>query len=301
MASLAPVLQAFRSTLPTARVAGITATGVPGVHFFWDERPIPRSPLLYSSGLVIIGQGRKIGYLGGRRFQYDADACLVLGVPVPFECEVHATPEEPLLGIRIDIDLAVLHHLVARLQERLDFSARPQGLSHPGVEPVPMDDALIHATSRLITCLHDPMDRLILGAAAFEEVVYRILRSPQGQVLYDLTQHHTQYASIARALARLHGDYQQPHSVEELARESGMSASSFHRAFKGVTGESPLQYLKKLRLLKAKEALVFQGLRVEEAAYEVGYVSPSQFSREFKRYFSVPPSEASTLPYSGAA
>ena len=98
----------------------------------------------------------------------------------------------------------------------------------------------------------------------------------------------------------MHRDYRESLNVEELARESGMSASSFHRAFKAVTGESPLQYLKKTRLLKAKAALVFEGMRVEEAAYEVGYASPSQFSREFKRYFQVPPSEAQSLPYSDA-
>jgi AraC-like DNA-binding protein len=98
----------------------------------------------------------------------------------------------------------------------------------------------------------------------------------------------------------MHSNYQGSLSIEELARESAMGVSSFHRAFKEVTGDSPVQYLKKIRLLKAKGLLVFEGKQVNEAAYEVGYASPSQFSREFKRYFQVPPSEAESLPYSAA-
>lgn len=274
-------------------------TGVPGTTFFWMNQPVPRAPLLYDAGIVVIGQGHKVGYLGGRRFEYDANSCLVLGVPVPFECEVRASPEEPLLGIRIDVDIASLHSLVARFRGRLGFEEQSGG-ARAGVEPVDMEGALLDATTRLVECLNDPMDREVVGPAAVDEIIYRVLRSDQGHVLYALTQHHTPYASISRALERMHRDYRETLSIEELAKESAMSASSFHRAFKQVTGESPLQYLKKLRLLKAKGLLVFDGKRVDEAAYDVGYVSASQFSREFKRYFKVPPSEAQSLPYSDA-
>jgi AraC-like DNA-binding protein len=275
----------------------VIETGVPGVIFFWDENPIPRAPLLYNAGIVIVGQGQKVGYLGGRRFEYNADTCLVLGVPVPFECEVAASPDEPLLGIRIDIDLSALHNLVGRFQGRLEAGEQSNGGGHAGVEPVPMRGPLLDATRRLIECLGDPMDRQVVGPAAVDEIVYRVLRSEHGHLLYALTQHHTPYASIAKALDRMHRDYRETLPVEELAKESAMSVSSFHRTFKRVSGDSPLQYLKKLRLLKAKGLLVHSGLRVEEAATDVGYVSASQFSREFKRYFKVPPSEAESLPY----
>jgi AraC-like DNA-binding protein len=142
------------------------------------------------------------------------------------------------------------------------------------------------------------MDRQVVGPAAVEEILYRVLRGEQGRVLYDLTRHHTPYSNVARALERMHSEYRESLSVEALARDSAMGVSSFHRAFKEVTGDSPVQYLKKIRLLKAKGLLVFEGKQVSEAAYEVGYASPSQFSREFKRYFQVPPSAAETLPYS---
>jgi hypothetical protein len=236
------------------------------VIFFWDETAVPRSPLLYDAGLVIIGQGYKTGYLGSRVFRYDADTCLVLGVPVPFECESHGTPKEPLLGIRIDIEHAVLHGLVARLRGRLGFDDRGGNVPQAGVEPVQMRGALLDATVRLLECLRDPMDREVVGPAAVDEIIYRVLRGDRGRVLYALTQHHTAYSSIAQALERIHRDYRESLAVEDLARESAMSVSSFHRAFKQVTGDSPLQYLKKLRLLKAKGLLVIEGLRVDEAA-----------------------------------
>ncbi|MEZ4652924.1 MAG: AraC family transcriptional regulator [Candidatus Eisenbacteria bacterium] len=212
------------------------------------------------------------------------------------ECEL----SEPLLGIRIDIDITSLHGMVGRFRGRFGTDERSNGPPHAGVEPVRMDGPLLDASKRLVQCLADPMDRLVVGPAIVDEIIYRVLRGPQGHVLYALTQHHTPYASVAQALERMHRDYRDSLSVEELAKESAMSVSAFHRAFKQVTGDGPLQYLKKLRLLKAKGLLVFDGARVDEAAYSVGYVSASQFSREFKSYFQVPPSHAQSLPYSDA-
>ncbi len=107
-------------------------------------------------------------------------------------------------------------------------------------------------------------------------------------MLYDLTQHNTQYAAIARALDRIHRHYRDAIRVEELASENVMSVSAFYRAFKRVTGDSPLQYLKKVRLDKAKGLLVPENMRVNNVAYEVGYESASQFSREFKRFTGRP-------------
>lgn len=159
MATLPPRFQELRRSLSGTQASGVTPTGVPGVTFFWYERSLPRAPPLYSTGIVIIGRGRKVGYLGGRRFQYDAGTCLVLGGPVPFECEVHATPEEPLLGIRVDIDRTMLHGLVARFPGQLGFEDRIGTAPHAGVEPVRMAGTLLQATVRLLECLRDPMDR----------------------------------------------------------------------------------------------------------------------------------------------
>jgi len=296
MSTLSPLLRELQGTHPGNSPSGAAATRVPGVEFFWSTERIPRTPLLYRPGIVIIGQGHKVGYLGSRTFRYDEDTYLVLGMPIPFECETHATRKKPLLGIRIDIDLGALHELVAKSGPALH---RDHGSTPPqGVEPARMSEDLLEATIRLLRCARDPMDAEVLGRAAVQEVVYRVLRGEHGRVLYSLTQHQTPYATVARALDRIHSDYREALSVEELARASAMSVSAFHRTFKRVTGDSPLQYLKKIRLDKAKGLLVQQGMRVNTVAYEVGYESPSQFSREFRRYFHVPPSEAQTLAYS---
>ncbi|HJL28967.1 MAG TPA: AraC family transcriptional regulator, partial [Polyangiaceae bacterium LLY-WYZ-15_(1-7)] len=202
MKTLAPLLEELRKSIGSSRTSGVAPTGVPGATFFWNDEPLRRAPLLYDTGLVIIGQGRKVGYLGGRRFQYDADTCLVLGVPVPFECEVHVDGG-PLLGVRIDIDLTVLSRLVVRFGPQLQLERADASSAHPGVQPLPMKGELLAATARLIESLQDPMDREVVGPAALEEILYRVLRSEHGRVLYDLTQHHTHYSAISRALERM--------------------------------------------------------------------------------------------------
>lgn len=299
MSSLAPLFRELKQKHQASARSGLVGTEVSGVRFFWASDAIARAPLLYSAGIVILGQGYKVGYLGERQFRYDSETYLVLGVPVPFECETHATADEPLLGISVDIDMTVLHELVARLAGSLG-TEESTGEPYAGVEPVRMDEAMMDATARLLRCMRDPLDSRVLGGAAASEIIYRVLRGESGRVLYGLTQHHTAYAAVARALARIHRAYRQSLTIDDLAKENAMSISSFHRAFKRVTGDSPLQYLKKIRLDKAKGLLVHQKMRVNDAAFEVGYESASQFSREFKRYFKVPPSEAHTL-MNGAA
>ncbi|MED5371997.1 MAG: AraC family transcriptional regulator [Myxococcota bacterium] len=295
MSQLAPLLQRLRAKHPRSQSGA--DSGVPGVTLFWMDQEAPRAPLLYDSGVLILAQGSKDGFLGDRHFHYDAHTCMVFGVPVAFECATHATPQEPLLGLRLDVDPRRLHTLVARLDP-----APPErpGL-HSGVASLPMDQALLDTTERLLRTLDDPLDREILGPAAADELLYRVLRSPAGHVLAALTREHAPYARIASALEHIHRDYAEPVAVDQLAQLCGMSVSSFHRAFKQVTSDSPLQYVKKLRLLKAKSLLVFEQERVEQAAFAVGYASASQFSREFKRYFKVPPSQAQTLPYADPA
>jgi AraC-like DNA-binding protein len=301
VSTLVPLLQELLDTYRAGESSGAVSTAVQGVHFFWALEALPRAPLLYEAGIVVLGQGHKVGYLGDRVFRYDRDSCLIVGVPIPFECESHATPDEPLLGLRVDIDLTLLGELVAKFGADIHLNGRGSAEAGVGVEPAPMTGEMLEATARLLRCLRDPLDSKVLGRAAAGEVIYRALRSDKGRVLYELTQHQTPYAAVSRALDRIHRDYRETISIDELAQDSAMSLSSFHRAFKRVTGDSPLQYLKKIRLEKAKGLLANENMRVNTAAFEVGYESPSQFSREFKRYYKVAPSEARTLPWSGAA
>ncbi len=297
MSILKPLLQELDASIGLPDYQGQIDTALAGLRFFRLTEAVPRTPLLYEAGLVIIGQGHKVLYLGDRQFQYGEDNYLIVSVSVPFECEAHASPEEPLLGISLDIDLPRLRELVSSLADELPV-ARLEGGSIPrGVEPAPLDAPMIDAAARLVRCLRSPLDTRVLGPAIVDELVYRALLGPHGPSLYALTQHQSPSARVARALATVHQRYADTLSVDALAREAGMSASAFHRAFRAVTGETPIQYIKKIRLNKAKRLLVHDGLAVSAAAYQVGYESASQFSREFKRYFDAPPSEAARIGY----
>ena len=300
MATLTPLLQDLARTLGFDRQQGFVATPLAGVRLFRANRPVARAPLFYDAGLVIIGQGCKIGYLDDRRFRYDADNYLILSVPMPFECETLASADEPLLGIFVDVDVEDLRGLVATVE---DPGLPAMDLDHVrcGVEPAPLDAAMLDATARLLRCLLDPVDVRVLGPTIVRELTYRALRGPHGAALRALTLEQGAQARVARALAFAHRRYREPIRVDDLARQASMSPSAFHRAFKAVTGDSPLQYVKKMRLHEARRMLVHESVAVSSAAFEVGYESPAQFSRDFKRHFGATPSEARRTGYAFAA
>ncbi|MEM9460153.1 MAG: AraC family transcriptional regulator [Myxococcota bacterium] len=289
--SLVNGLRAIGEVIANGEQQGFLPTNLPGVRFFWANRPVPKMPLLYQAGIIIIGQGHKIGYLDGRRFRYDAENYLVVSVPIPFECETHASLQEPLLGIFIDVGVAALRGVLERMG---DHEARTQfraGDLPRGVEPAPLGPQMADATVRLLHCLASERDSRVLGPAIVDELTYRVLLGPHGGALYGLTQVHQPYARVAAALERIHRDCAEARSVDDLAREAAMSVSAFHRAFKQVTGDSPHQYVKKIRLSRAHGMIAQDGVRVSDAARTVGYESPAHFSRDFKRYYGVPPSE----------
>ena len=297
MSRIVPLLSELQKTYGFSEGRGFVNTCLPGVRFFWANEPVPRTPLLYEAGIIIIGQGHKIGYLGDEVFRYDEDNYLVLSVPIPFECETHASLENPLLGIFIDIDVPRLHELVALVGKHLPAGPIDPSSVPRGIEPVALDPDMLDATERLLKCLRSPLDSEVLGRSQVNEIVYRVLLGRHGRALYALTQHNTHYSRVAKALFQIHGAYAKPLTVKALAMEAGMSVSAFHRAFKQVTGDSPIQHLKKVRLNKAKELIIREGARVGVAANQVGYESASQFSREFKRYFKVAPVEAKSIGY----
>ena len=267
---------------------GIHPTSLEGVSLMRVSQCLPRMPVLYEPGIVIVGQGRKRGYLGDRVFTYDAHNYLVLSVPLPFECETEGTPENPLLAVRIKVNLVVLADLLMKMDagRPTDAPAVPQG-----IYSTKLDARLSEATVRLLECLGDPMEARLLGPNIVREITYRVLCGEQGGALRAAAALHSRFASVNRALQRIHADYARDLTVEELADIAGMSASTFHQNFKAVTSTSPVQYLKTIRLHKARLFMVYEGLRAGIAAERVGYESSSQFSREFKRLFGLSPVE----------
>jgi AraC-like DNA-binding protein len=246
-----------------------------------------RVPVVYQPKIVIVGQGRKRGYLGDKVYQYDPFNYLVLSVPLPAECEWEASPEEPLLVVSIDVEPAMLGELLLDLDEPLT----PADATPRGICTTPMSEELGSAVVRLLECLRCPIDSRMLGRQVVREIVYRVLRGEQGGALRALASRDDHFTRIARALKYVHAEYAQPLSVEELARKAGMSVAAFHHYFKLVTASSPLQYLKRIRLDHAKRLMAHDGYNASTAARAVGYESPSQFSREFKRLFGSTPLE----------
>ena len=270
---------------------GLFESRLKGIRFFKETRPIPRKPLVYDPGICIIAQGQKTGYLGGRKFQYDANHYLVTSVTMPFECEAFASPEKPLRGIFIDIDMAQLHDLIGRLGLQAEIGATSgKGLPR-GIGPAVMDADMADAIVRLMKCLQSEAESQILGPGLVREILYRALCGTQAPVLYSLAMHGGTFAQVAHALKVMQSDYAAKLDVDQLASMSRMSASAFHRAFKEITSDSPMQYLKKIRLTKAKDFMVQDRMKAYLAADKVGYESSSQFSREFKRYFGQSPAE----------
>jgi AraC-like DNA-binding protein len=262
-------------------------TLIDGVSVFRQSEPLPRGPMVYQPNIVIVGQGRKRAYVGGEVYTYDASHYLVSSVPMPAECEADASPEEPILIVAIHVRPAPLGEMLLEMDEPLP----PVGPTPRGLSTTPMSEELSGAVVRLLECLKSPIDGRMLGSQIVREVVYRVLRGEQGGSLRALAGRDDHFARIARVLKQIHVEYARPLGVEELARKAGMSVSAFHHDFKLVTASSPLQYLKRIRLDHAKRLMAHDGYNASTAARAVGYDSPSQFSREFKRLFGATPVE----------
>jgi len=264
---------------------GMHPTLVEGVQVIRISQPMPRTPLVYPPNIVVVGQGQKRAYLGDEVYVYDPFNYLVLPVPLPAECEADASPEAPVLLVAINVEPTMLGELILELDEPLP----PVGPTPRGISTTPMSEALSVAVIRLLECLKCPLDSRMLGRQTVREIVYRVLRGEQGGSLRALASRDAHLSRIARVLKHLHAEYVEPLSAEDMAKRAGMSVSAFHHHFKLVTASSPLQYLKRIRLDQARRLMAHDGYNASTAARAVGYESPSQFSREFKRLFGVTP------------
>ena len=299
MQALAPLMQSFTQLKSLQELNGAYRTVIPGVKFYRAGTSSRREPLLYQSGIIVMGQGRKNIYIADNCLQYGPGDYLVLGVPMPLECEAFTENGLPIMGLAIDVDSHTLHKLVGQINQQdkqaNSVSENDKNLLDFGVKSNSACEDFNSTIMRLLKVLHNDVEAAILGPAIVEEIVYRALIGANGHILFDLARHDGHYARIARVLDTLHKEYAEVISVEHLANQAHMSVSGFHRAFRQVTSETPLQYLKKIRLNKAKDLIITDGKQATEAASLVGYTSPSQFSREFKRHFNATPKSVASL------
>lgn len=286
MAKMAELLQSFPEI-----DNGPSASRLNKVLLFKETRHIPRKPMVYDPGICIVVQGHKIGYLGDQKFRYDANHYLVTSVTMPFECETFATPAEPLRGLYIDIDMGQLHDLIGRIDVQTGIGNGSERILPRGIGPAVMDEEMLDATTRLVKCLRSATEAQVLGPGIVREILYRALCGAQAPVLHSLAVHSGTFSQVARVLKIMQSDYAGKLDVEQLAKKAHLSVSAFHRAFKEITSDSPMQYLKKIRLTKARDLMMQESIKANIAADKVGYESASQFSREFKRYFGQSPAE----------
>jgi len=265
---------------------GYNLTALPSVRVLRANRALARTPVLYDPGIVIVCQGSKRGYFGDRLYLYDEQHYLAVSVPVPFSMETEATPERPLLALYLHLDFA----LAAELASEIDAAGSAAATQPPqSMLSTPMDDAMRTSVLRFIEAMSRPLEAAVLGPGLLRELYFRVLTGPQGGSMREALSLRGQFGRIGRSLRLIHAEYARPLDVTRLADEAGMSVPSFHSHFKAVTQVSPMQYVKSTRLHQARLLMVRQDLTAESASQAVGYTSPSQFSREFKRLFGLTP------------
>jgi len=260
-----------------------------GVWLTKEFEPSARHPVVYQPSIVVVAQGKKRGYLGDRVYHYNANNYLVLSVPLPFECEFEASADEPLLVVSIEVNPSIVTELLFEADELFPASDSPP----LGIYSTPLDTELHEAVMRLLRCLRNSRDTRVLGPQFVREIIYRVLCGEQGEALRALANRNDSFVRIARVVQHIHTNYHEPLTVERLAKQAGMSTSMFHLNFKSVTASSPLQYLKSIRLHRARNMMALEGCNANIASSRVGYESASQFSREFRRMFGAAPKEES--------
>ncbi|AGY57674.1 AraC family transcriptional regulator [Gloeobacter kilaueensis] len=236
--------------------------------------------------LSLVVQGKKELMLGEETYPYQAGQYQVLSVTLPISgCVVEATPDQPCLVLTLSLDLVQLCDLVAQM----GFNSAKQENSMRGLWVSNADAMLIESILRLAKLLETPQDMPILAPMLLREVYYRLLSGEQSEAVRQIVTSGSSMQRIASAIQLIKAEFTRSMRVEDLANQVNMSPSSFHQHFKEVTSMSPLQYQKQLRLLTARQMLLFENVDATQAAYRVGYESPSQFSREYARMFGAPP------------
>jgi len=253
----------------------------PGLHILRQHTPSSFEATVYDPMLCLILQGRKEMTFGEHRHRLGAGECALVSHDLPIVSRVSVVP---YLVVLVNVEVDVLRGLYEDLGE-LATNSEAQSL-----EVHRADVRLLDAVGRYLSLGDSAAEARVLGTMLKREIHYRMLVSPLGHMLENLLRHDSHASAITRALSVLRRDFRKPVVVEELAREVGMSVSSFHKHFKDVTSSSPLQYQKTLRLLEARRLLVSGAATVTTAAFDVGYESPTQFSREYARKFGHPPS-----------
>lgn len=264
----------------------LQTTAVPGLSLFRREEPTEPITGMYEPSVCLVAQGAKRVMLGDDTFVYDAHHYLITSVNLPTVVQIiEASPERPYLGLRLKFDLREITQMM--VDSNLPKPRTQQ--SSRGMATGEVTLPLLTAMQRLIDLLADQQDIPILAPIIQREIIYRLLVGDQGERLRQIASAGSQSNQIARAIDWLKSNFTEPLSIDDLAAKSSMSTSTFHHHFRSMTALSPLQFQKQLRLQEARRLMLTERMDAANAAFQVGYESPSQFNREYSRQFGAPP------------
>lgn len=262
-----------------------TGRTLPGLTVLRKEAVSNIEAVVYEPVICLILQGRKEASIGDQFAGLGPGDALLVSHDLPVQSRItRASPQDPYLAVILKLDLGLVRGLYAQLADVAVPETEGRSLAVGRAEP-----ALLNAFERYFDLLDSPLDAQVLGPATFREIHYRLLLSPAGKMLRALVVVDSHASRVAKAIRQLRRDFRAPLTLPELAKAAGMSATSFHQHFKAVTGTTPLQYQKDLRLIAARALLAEQRQSVTEAAFSTGYESPTHFSRDYRRKFGNSP------------
>ena len=261
-------------------------TAVQGLSLFRRDEPTEPISGMYEPSICMVAQGAKRVLLGDDTYVYDAHHYLITSVHLPTVVQIiEASREKPYLGLRLKFD----HRELSQLMADSNLPAPRAQQSKRGMATGEVTLPLLTAVQRLIGLLDKPEDIPILAPIIQREIIYRLLVGDQGARLRQIASAGSQSQQIARAIDWIKDHFTQPLRIDDLAEQARMSTSTFHHHFRSMTALSPLQFQKQLRLQEARRLMLAERLDAATASFQVGYESPSQFSREYNRLFGAPP------------
>lgn len=259
--------------------------GVGGMTLVRQRQPTLIFPVIYQPIFCLVLQGEKQTYLGSKTVRFGAMQSLIVGLDLPAQARVVcASRAEPYVALAIPLDIVLIRELALELDRPGKTS-----LATGAVASGKADTAIVDAMRRLFELAEMPEAGKVLLPLIQREIHYWLLTAEHGAILRQISEQDSHAARIARVIAGIRQDIASSLRVDDLAGEAGMSVSAFHAHFKDITGTSPLQFQKQLRLMEARRLLQAEKLSVSRAAFQVGYESPTQFSREYSRHFGLPP------------
>jgi AraC-like DNA-binding protein len=266
---------------------GVHSTSIPSMHFIRSSTKSEPVHLIHEPALCIVAQGSKLVFLGQENYRYDSFHYLVVSIDLPISGQIlEATSETPYLCLQLNFDSKLVFDIL-RESDSMSLENKKESVRGLFVSKTNID--LLDAVVRLVRLLDTPQDISVLAPLTIREILYRIMQDTKGDSIKQISIAGSHAQRISTVIQKIKSDFVQPISIKELAQSVNMSSSSLHHHFKQLTGMSPLQFQKQLRLQEAHRLMLSELADAANAGFQVGYESPSHFSREYSRLFGLPP------------